>query len=185
MGGPGKLTPGPAGFRYSLGMPSLTRLLPALVLIPVLTGLGGCLKRTITVTSTPPGAIVWINDVEVGRTPVQTDFNFFGTYDVRLRREGYEPIITSRKANAPLHEVPPLDLAAEAIPAKFETNIAWHFDLTPVPEADPAQDKMAVERALIARAAELRAAVPGPAPAPTPAPAPAPVEPEPAGAPAR
>ena len=49
----------------------------------------GCLKRTISVTTEPPGALVWINDVEVGRTPLETDFTFYGIYDVRLRREGW------------------------------------------------------------------------------------------------
>ena len=31
---------------------------------------GGCLERTIKVTTEPEGAVVWINDVEVGRTPL-------------------------------------------------------------------------------------------------------------------
>lgn len=129
--------------------------LPLAATLLALVPLSGCLKRTISVTTTPPGAIVWINDVEVGRTPLETDFTFFGNYDVRLRREGYEAITTNMKVKAPLHETPPIDLAAEAIPAKFETKVAWHFDLVPV--AENAGDKLAAERAMIERATAMRA----------------------------
>lgn len=120
-------------------------------------GLGGCLKRTIQVTSEPPGALVWINDIEVGRTPLQTDFTHYGTYDVRVRREGYEPLLVKQKADAPLYELPPLDLAAEAVPAKLHNVVRWHYVLQPVAEANP--DKQAGEREAIERARELRAKV--------------------------
>lgn len=120
----------------------------------VVLALGGCLKRTIHVTSEPPGALVWINDVEVGRTPLQTDFTHYGTYDVRVRREGYEPIIVKQKANAPVYELPPLDIAAEAVPAKLHNVVKWHYVLLPVVEAGA--DKEAGEREVIERARELR-----------------------------
>lgn len=119
--------------------------------------LGGCLKRTIHVTSEPPGALVWINDVEVGRTPLKTDFTHYGTYDVRVRREGYEPILVKQKANAPVYELPPLDIAAEAVPAKLHNVVKWHYVLLPVVEAGA--DKEAGERAVIERARELRGRV--------------------------
>ncbi|MBY0310982.1 MAG: PEGA domain-containing protein [Phycisphaerales bacterium] len=124
------------------------------VMAVVVLALGGCLKRTIHVTSEPPGALVWINDVEVGRTPLQTDFTHYGTYDVRVRREGYEPIIVKQKANAPVYELPPLDIAAEAVPAKLHNVVKWHYVLLPVVEANP--DKEAGEREVIERARELR-----------------------------
>ena len=61
---------------------------------------GGCgrQERVIEITSEPAGAVVWLNDRELGRTPVQTEFLFFGVYDVRLALEGYEPVVTSREA---------------------------------------------------------------------------------------
>jgi len=149
---------------------ALLRSLPALIALLGLIPLSGCLKRTISVTTTPPGAIVWINDVEVGRTPLETDFTFFGNYDVRLRREGYEPLTTNMKVKAPLHETPGIDLIAEAIPAKFETRVAWHFDLVPV--AENAGDKLGAERAMIERAAQMRELLAPPTPE-TSAPAPA------------
>src|SRR6185369_14341466 len=106
--------------------------LPILVLAAFALCAGGCLKRTISVTTEPPGALVWINDVEVGRTPLETDFTYYGDYDVRVRREGYEPIVTHAKANTPIQEMPGIDLMAEAAPVRFHNVVRWHWDLTPV-----------------------------------------------------
>lgn len=109
----------------------------------------GCLKRTIHVTTEPPGALVWLNDVEVGRTPLETDFTYFGVYSVRIRKEGFEPVTTTRRAAMPVYEWPVVDLAAEAWPRTIETDIRWHFDLAPTAErTDPASARRdAVERA--------------------------------------
>ncbi len=117
-------------------------LLVGLVVLP------GCLERRIQVTSEPPGATVWLNDVEVGRTPLKTGFKYYGTYDVRVRKDGYEPIWTPRTANTPLWEVPPIDLAATALPVRIEREVAWHFDL-----AAPAPDNVPD---LVKRGKELR-----------------------------
>lgn len=110
---------------------------------------GGCLERTVTITSKPPGAVVWLNDVEVGRTPVTTGFTFYGVYDVRLRKEGYEPVVTTREAKAPIYEHPPLDLAAEALPVRVRTRLSWDFELVPASATN--------EGELLERARDLRA----------------------------
>lgn len=115
---------------------------------------GGCLKRTISITTEPPGALVWLNDVEVGRTPLETDFTFYGTYDVRLHREGYEPILTKMKAVTPVQELPVIDLAAEAIPVTFHNVVRWHWDLEQV--AERTGNTAAAEAGVLARARELR-----------------------------
>jgi hypothetical protein len=112
----------------------------------------GCLERTVSITSEPPGAVVWMNDTEVGRTPLKTGFIYFGEYDVRVRKEGYEPISTHRTAKAPVSEAAPVDIFATAWPGRVKTEIAWHFDLTPVEPAG--------EKELIDRARELQAKVP-------------------------
>jgi hypothetical protein len=147
---------------------SPARLALRLCCILPLATLGACVERTITVTSEPPGAIVWLNDVEIGRTPVETDFTFYGVYDVRLRLEGYEPVISSRNANAPVYDLPGLDLVSEAIPAKIESEIAWHFVLTPLPEREPGADRDALQQALIERARSTREQVTPASEAPPP-----------------
>lgn len=49
--------------------------------------LSGCVERLITVKSNPSGAIVFLNDEEIGRTPATVPFRFYGVYDVRLELE--------------------------------------------------------------------------------------------------
>lgn len=102
--------------------------------------LAGCeTERTITVTSDPSGALVHLNDVEVGRTPVTVPFTFYGVYDVRLEREGCQPLWTEQKADAPWWEMPGPDLVAMLTPDP-EVHLDWHFELeqaTPPEEVDP------------------------------------------------
>lgn len=109
--------------------------------------LGGCLERRLHITSDPPGALVHLNDAEVGRTPCQVDFEFYGVYDVRLELEGFEPLMTSAEAKVPAHELPVVDLAALILPIKFTNDVRWHFALTPT-DADT--------DALLGRARDLR-----------------------------
>lgn len=126
----------------------------ALVVLLAAALLPACVKRTISITSEPPGALVYLNDVELGRTPVDADFTFFGTYDVRLNLDGYEPLVTKKDAVAPFYEYPGPDLIAEAMPFNIHTHLKWHFTLEPTPESQLSREEM--EAQLIARANELR-----------------------------
>ena len=137
-------------------MRSILSLRPVLVLLAVggcLTT--GCVRRTITITTEPPGTMVWLNDREVGRSPVDVDFDFYGTYDVRLEREGYEPQMTSGDAEAPWWDMVVLDLVAELMPFPVHSRVEWHYALEPLDD-DP--------EALTRRARELRSKVAEPEP---------------------
>ena len=127
----------------------------AAVLLLTVPVLGGCLERTVTITSEPPGALVILNDEEIGRTPVETGFKHFGVYDVRLQREGYEPIATEREAVAPFWEYPVIDLFAIAAPWRIKTKLDWHFDMTELPQPGTAES-MEAESELFDRARSLR-----------------------------
>ncbi len=140
---------------------NLTRRILACAGVALLTsGLPGCLQRTITVTSEPAGAIVWINDIEVGRTPVESDFTYFGEFSVRVRKEGYEPVVDVRKVKPPIQEQPGLDLIGEALPVNFHHQVAWHYVLEPVVEAR--LSAMEAEAAVVHQAKQLRAQLRGP-----------------------
>ena len=95
------------------------------------TAAGGCVRRTMRITSDPSGALVYLNDREVGRTPVDVDFVHYGTYDVRLVREGSEALLTFGRAEPPLWDVVGLDFLAEVLPVKLESRIEWHYVLEP------------------------------------------------------
>lgn len=125
-----------------------------LVLIALLLSNGGCIQRRIRVTSEPPGAVVWLNDTEIGRTPAEAEFTFYGDYDVRLELPGYMPVHEMRRTVAPFYEYPGPDLIAEVVPHKFEKVFEWHFDLEEVPERTQSPEEL--EADLIRRARELR-----------------------------
>ncbi|HWB18767.1 MAG TPA: PEGA domain-containing protein, partial [Phycisphaerales bacterium] len=114
----------------------------------------GCVERTVHITSEPQGALVWVNDREIGRTPVSFDFLYYGVYDVRLVKEGYEPLLTSGDAEAPLYETVPVDLLSELAPVDIHSDINWHYVLQPRND-DP--------HALLQRAEDLRAKLGPPA----------------------
>lgn len=129
-------------------------ILAAICIVPL-----GCVRRTISIRTEPPGALVWLNDREVGRTPVDVDFVYYGTYDVRIEKEGYEPLMTSGKADAPLWDMAGPDLVAEILPLDLHSRIEWTFDLAPIVEDEAGLIERA--RALRAGAAEEAAATDG------------------------
>lgn len=92
----------------------------------------GCVERTISITSDPPGALVWLNDREVGRTPIEVEFLHYGKYDVRLRRDGYEAMLTFGEAKPPWWDSLGPDFFAEIMPADLHSQINWHFVLEPL-----------------------------------------------------
>ena len=116
--------------------------------------LGGCLERKLQITSEPAGATCWLNDQEVGVTPLEVDFTYYGEYSVRLKKEGCEPLVTKATAKQPLYERPPLDLAATALPTNVETVIKWHFVLEPAKEISQSKDQF--ETDLLQRARQMR-----------------------------
>ena len=104
------------------------------VIIPfilIIASLVGCVKRRISISSNPQGALVWVNDREVGRTPIEFDFLYYGEYDLRLEKEGFEPIMTTRWAKTPVWDLPFVDLFTEIVAPNRESNVYWGFELEP------------------------------------------------------
>ncbi len=131
------------------------KLAAALMAAGAVAGPGGCVERTIVIGSDPPGALVMLNDVEVGHTPVTVPFTWYGDYDVRLRYEKNvgtpeDPIIkryylhTDKKTVTPWFEIIPIDLFAELWPGQFKDEQVWAF---PVPEVVEPTDAELLERA--------------------------------------
>lgn len=129
----------------------------ALPCLAALTLLPGCVERRIEITSEPSGAMVWVNDQQVGRTPTAAAFLYHGVYDVRLHLDGYEPLATEAEAEPPFYEHAPLDFAAEVIPARIRNVQRWHFVLTPALEQT--LERPTLEADLLARADAMRTKV--------------------------
>ena len=122
----------------------------ALCLLPFALLAHGCVEQVMTVESDPPGALVYLNDQEVGRTPLKRDFTWYGEYDVQLRLEGYETLKTSKKVIAPAWNWVPFDLIANLLPFTMRDEQQMSFTLKPL---DPALDQ---PTGLLRRAGELR-----------------------------
>ncbi len=127
------------------------RLWPALALL--LLSLAGCnnVERTLAVESDPPGALVYLNDQEVGRTPMEKEILWYGTYDVQVRKEGYRTVKATPRVWAPIWQWPPFDLLAELSPFLLRDRKELSYEMEPLEPADPAE--------LIARAREMRGAL--------------------------
>jgi len=100
------------------------------ILILSLLYSSGCVERVIKISSQPSGALVWLNDREVGRTPMNVPFTFYGDYDVILRKDGFNTIKTSKITPTPWYEIPGIDFFAECLwPQKIIDEHHWSFEL--------------------------------------------------------
>ena len=94
--------------------------------------LGGCVEQTMQINSDPPGALVYLNQQEVGRTPLNRDFVWYGDYDVQLRLEGYETLKTNQKVYAPWWNWVPFDLLSQLMPVPVKDNRSFTYTLKPL-----------------------------------------------------
>jgi len=129
-----------------------------LAALSALLGLCGCVERRYTIRSDPPGALVIVNDEEIGTTPVSRAFTFYGDRKIRLIREGYEVLDVIQPVDAPYYDNLLTEFFSEnLIPYTFRDERNFNFKLSPEKPTDP--------NALLGRAEALRAqgqAVPQP-----------------------
>ena len=117
-------------FKYSL-----KTIMP--VSLIAFTILSGCVERKLTINTEPQGALVVLNDEEIGESPVTTSFNWYGDYCIRVSKEGYETLNTHQKLKAPWHDHFPLDFFAQVVyPGRIVDSYEWQFELSPEQEVD-------------------------------------------------
>ncbi len=146
----------------------------------------------MTIRSNPPGAMVYVDDYELGTTPVSTDFTYYGIRKIRLVKDGYETLTVMQPVRPPWYQIPPLDFVTEnLLPGELRDQRDFYYQLQP-------QVVVPTDR-LLSRAEQLRRgvvplgpaggagtarAVPASGPAPlVPAPASGPVMPAPPSGP--
>ncbi len=140
--------------------------------LPLAVGLGiclfstGCVEQTVTVVTSPSNSLVYLNDVQRGRSPCTVPFEFYGTYDVRLRAKKnigtaaepnfvYYYLHTHKTTVRPWYQWYGIDLFAALLPVHLKDHQIWAFDLKPVPEPSTG--------ALIRKAKALQAKLQSPA----------------------
>jgi hypothetical protein len=90
----------------------------------------GCVERELTINTTPQGAMVALNNEQIGQSPVTVSFNWYGDYNVRLSKDGYETLKTHRLLKGPWYDHFPFDFFAEIVwPGRIVDSYEWTFEL--------------------------------------------------------
>jgi len=140
----------------------------------------GCVQRRMTIRSNPPGALVYVDDYQLGATPVSHDFVYYGTRKIRLVKDGYETLTVRQPFPLPWYQYFPLDFVSEnLIPWEIRDERVVDLAMQPAASTPP--------ESVVSRAEQARLAA-GSMPASPPAavvqPLPATVQPIPAPPPA-
>jgi hypothetical protein len=103
----------------------------------------------MTVRSNPPGATVYLDGKEIGRTPFSTNFNYYGKREFKVVKQGYETQTKLLPVRAPWYEWPGIDFVSEVlVPGKLTDQKFFEFELRTQQETGGAE--------IVARAEELR-----------------------------
>jgi hypothetical protein len=103
--------------------------------------LTGCVERNLTIKTEPEGALVTLNDEQIGPSPVTVAFNWYGDYYVHASKEGYETLQTHRELKASWYDWFPLDFFAQVLyPGRIVDSQEWSFELAP--RQDPSREEL-------------------------------------------
>lgn len=89
----------------------MQRVVPAVALL-ILTG---CVERFVSIKSDPPGARVVLDGQDVGVTPVDVPYVWYGEREVVLYKEGHRSVRKSVALNAPWWQIFPFDLVTDVL----------------------------------------------------------------------
>ena len=104
-----------------------------LVACCLLLPLTGCVYRSLTIKTEPPGAKIYVNDTLVGQSPVTYDFVWYGWHRLTLRKDGFERLDDRKLLRAPVWSWIPFDLMMELLPLPIHDRRVWSYTLAPAP----------------------------------------------------
>lgn len=114
------------------GQRALHRLLMGVCAGAILFATTGCVHRRMTIDSVPQGAQVLLDGENIGYTPASINFDYYGTHEVTLRKDGYETHTSPLKVPMPWYQVPPLDFVSDNfLPFKARDRQYFSFQLQP------------------------------------------------------
>jgi len=118
-----------------MGKPNIPAL-PAVGLLAIVV-LAGCVERRLTINTEPADALVVLNDEEIGQSPVTVPFSWYGDYNVRISKEGFQTLRTHRRLKGPWYDKFPCDFFAQIVnPKRILDSYEWTFELTPQQQPD-------------------------------------------------
>lgn len=93
----------------------------------------GCVQRRLTIRSTPPGALVYIGNLEIGKTPCSASYLWYGVREIKLVKDGYETLTVHQWIGPPWYEIPPIDFVSENfVPYELRDERTLQFQLIPL-----------------------------------------------------
>jgi hypothetical protein len=132
----------------------------------------GCVQRRMTIRSDPPGALVYVDDYQLGSTPVSHDFVYYGTRKIRLVKDGYETLTVRQPFPVPWYQFFPLDFVTENLwPWEIRDERVVTLAMQPAATTPPESVVARAEQARLAAGSLPPVAAPQPvAPQPLPPP---------------
>ncbi len=101
------------------------------------------------IRTNPPGALAYVDDNEVGLTPVAISPIYYGNRKIRLVKDGCETLTLIQSVPPPWYEIPPLDFFSEnLVPGKIRDVRTYDYQLYP--------QTMVPKEELLGRAENLR-----------------------------
>jgi hypothetical protein len=92
----------------------------------------GCVRRRLTVRTMPENALIVVDDRPIGRSPVSTSFQYYGTRKIQAVKDGYETVTIQEKISPPWYQWPGIDFVAENIwPREIRDERAVELELEP------------------------------------------------------
>ena len=102
----------------------------AVICITATIMLSGCVERQLTINTVPSGAIVTLGDEEIGQSPVTTSFEWYGDYEIRISKQGFETLKTHRRLKGPWYDAFPFDFFSQILwPKRIVDSYEWTFEL--------------------------------------------------------
>jgi hypothetical protein len=123
------------------------RFLPLILAAAVLCS--GCVQRRMTIRSNPPGAQVYVDNHEIGRTPVSADFIYYGKRKIRLVKDGFETLTIDQSVWPKWYQIPGIDFFSEnVVPWEIRDERQFDYQMQPL--------LVVPSETLLSRAEELR-----------------------------
>lgn len=117
----------------------------------------GCVRRVVTIDSTPTGAEVYFGRKFVGKTPYDHEFLYYGTHYIELVKEGYENYRSTIKLRAPFYQFFPFYIFSELLfpwkitddhylSVELEEGLSKKAVITPIAKPQPDLPEVQLEK---------------------------------------
>lgn len=111
---------------------------PLAILLLATLGLTGCVTRRYTIRTDPPGALVYVNNEELGPSPVSQSYTYYGPREVMLVADGYQTQKLVQEMPAPLYDNVLTDFFTEnLLPFTIRDEREFFYRMTPATEPVP------------------------------------------------